>query len=95
MPYKNHIYFFSPSRRFYIVILGNGYAETLVYGDLICIKLNHLDISERLCFYALVKKKKYSLCFGVQHGFCNKFLNFLRNSIMRPSDSEVYVLVLR
>lgn len=50
MSSKNHTYFFSPSGRFYTVILGNGNTGALVYGDLFCIKLNPLDMSEILRF---------------------------------------------
>ena len=50
VPYKNYTYFFSPSRKFYIVIIGNGHAEALVYGDSICKELSQLDVSERLYF---------------------------------------------
>lgn len=49
MPCKNQTDFSFHFGRVYIVILGNGDEETLVYGDLICIKLNHLDISDILC----------------------------------------------
>lgn len=39
------LFFVSAFRKFYIVVLGNGVAEALVYGDLISIKLNHSDDS--------------------------------------------------
>lgn len=71
-----------PSRRFYVVISGNSNVEALVYGDLICIKLNHSDISEMLG-----SGRTYSLLLRVQGGSCNKSLNFLKNSIARPSGS--------